>query len=206
MIHYRTQEKNNVNDLTVSISLEHNPKHYRIYWPVNHSGMFLQFLISHHANFPRSSAAYITLPTKNHVIYKTDEERPTLIEPIENTNFTKWIDTGPFGEHGLADIDINSADVIIAVTPEVKMAQQRDDISTERWENTYAKILADLDSLSNNYRNKLQFINITRLLNKNTRQEEYKNILNIIEEQPISKFTLDNLCDVYIKHIGYTDV
>ena len=205
MINYKTQEKNNVNELTVNVSLEHNPKHYRIYWPLNHSGMFLQFMISQHKNFPRSSAAYIKLPTKNHVIYKTDEECPTLIEPIKNTNFTKWIDTGPFGEHDLKDIEIDSAEVIIVVTPEVKMAQQRNDIPTEQWENTYAKILVDL-AMKDDHRNKLQFISITRLLNKNTRQEEYKNILNIIEEHPLSKFTLDNLCNEYINHVGYTDV
>jgi hypothetical protein len=204
MIHYRTQQKNDVNDLTVDVSLDHQPKTYRIYWPTNHSGMFLQYLIGMHNNFPQSSAAYITLPTKKHVIYKTEEDIQALIGPVYNEHFTKWIDSDIRG-HDLKDIDIDSADVIMSVTPEVKMAQQRNSISTIEWEHNYAKILVDLAS-NKHVRDKVKFISITRLLNKDTRQEEYKHIVNIIEEEPLSRYTLDSLCNEYIKHIGYTDV
>lgn len=206
MIHYRTQQKNDINDLTVDVSLDHKPVTYRIYWPTNHSGMFLQYLISMHDNFPQSSAAYITLPTKKHVIYKTEEATHlSLIAPMHNEHFTKWIDSDING-HNPDDIDIDSADVIMVVTPEVKMAKQRNNnISDIDWEHNYAKILVNLAS-NKHFRNKLKFISIINLLNKNTRQEEYKNIVNIIDEKPLSRYTLDSLCTEYIKHIGYTDV
>ena len=116
MIHYYAQTRNDISKHTVNIDVNKNVKRYRIYWMSNHSGMFIQYLISQHKNFPQSSAYYITLPSKSHVIYKTDGQDPdTLIGPIENPTYTKFIDANPNG-HDPWLID-NQTDVEFYIEP-----------------------------------------------------------------------------------------
>jgi hypothetical protein len=128
MIHYKVQLKNDVSQHMIDIIINENAKRYRIYWMTNHCGMFMQYLISQHKNFPQSSAYYITLPDKAHVIYKTDGQDPdTLVEPINNLDYTKFIDSNP---NGMEPWHMNNqTDVQFYIEPSWPVANMRNDIN-----------------------------------------------------------------------------
>lgn len=196
MIHYYVQERNDISKHTVNIDVNKNVKRYRIYWMSNHSGMFMQYLISQHKNFPQSSAYYITLPSKNHVIYKTEGQDPdTLIGPVGNLNYTKFIDSNSNGhEPWLIN---NQTDVEFYIKPVWEVLSMRSDSHrrsiNEVDQDTFTEACEKIPA------GKLAFC-VAKLMDPKTRAEEYKKLLNIIEEEPIE---IDSMIEEYKKHVGW---
>ena len=171
-------------------------KRYRVFWMTNHCGMFMQYLISQHNNFPQSSAYYITLPNKSHVIYKTDGEDPDcLISPINNPNYTKYIDANPNG-HEPWHMN-NQADVQFYIEPVWEVASMRSDVNkqstTEVDNNTFIEVCKRIPATE------LSFC-VAKLMASETRAEEYAKLLDIIEEQPIE---IDSMIEEFKKHIEW---
>jgi len=196
MIHYYVQERNDVSKHTVNIDVNKNAKRYRIYWMSNHSGMFIQYLISQHKNFPQSSAYYITLPNKSHVIYKTDgQDSDTLIEPIDNPNYTKFIDSNPNGhEPWLID---NQTDVEFYIKPVWEVTNMRSDSHrrsvNEVDEHTFTEACKEIPTDN-------QSICIEKLMDAVTRAEEYNKLLDIIQEDPIE---INSIIHEYKQHVEW---
>ncbi len=196
MIHYYVQERNDVSKHTVNIDVNKNAKRYRIYWMSNHSGMFIQYLISQHKNFPQSSAYYITLPNKSHVIYKTDgQDSDTLIEPIDNPNYTKFIDSNPNGhEPWLID---NQTDVEFYIKPVWEVTNMRSDSHrrsvNEVDEYTFTEACKEIPTDN-------QSICIEKLMDAVTRAEEYNKLLEIIQEDPIE---INSIIHEYKQHVEW---
>jgi hypothetical protein len=198
MIHYKVQLKNDVSQHMIDIIINENAKRYRIYWMTNHCGMFMQYLISQHKNFPQSSAYYITLPDKAHVIYKTDGQDPdTLVEPINNLDYTKFIDSNP---NGMEPWHMNNqTDVQFYIEPSWPVANMRNDtnekspeqINEDTFMTRAEEVLKIPDS---------SFC-IVKLFNPETRANEYAKLLNIIEEEPIE---IDSMIEDFKKHIEWT--
>jgi len=196
MIHYKVQLKNNIGLHAVDHVVNENAKRYRVFWMANHCGMFIQYLISQHSNFPQSSAYYITLPNKSHVIYKTDGEDPDcLISPINNTKYTKYIDANPHG-HEPWHMN-NQADVQFYIEPMWELSSMRSDVNkrstTEVDNETFMKSIKKIPA------NELSFC-VAKLMDPETRAEEYTKLLNIIDEKPIE---IDSMIEQFKKHIEW---
>lgn len=196
MIHYKVQLKNNIGLHAVDHVVNKNAKRYRVFWISNHCGMFIQYLISQHNNFPQSSAYYITLPNKSHVIYKTDGEDPNcLIAPINNPNYTKYIDANPNG-HEPWHMN-NQADVQFYIEPVWEVGSMRSDVNrhstTELDNNTFIEVCKRIPATE------LSFC-VAKLMASETRAEEYAKLLDIIEEQPIE---IDSMIEEFKKHIEW---
>ena len=196
MIHYKVQLKNNIGLHAVDHVVNKNAKRYRVFWISNHCGMFIQYLISQHNNFPQSSAYYITLPNKSHVIYKTDGEDPDcLIAPINNPNYTKYIDANPNG-HEPWHMN-NQADVQFYIEPVWEVGSMRSDVNrhstTELDNNTFIEVCKRIPATE------LSFC-VAKLMASETRAEEYAKLLDIIEEQPIE---IDSMIEEFKKHIEW---